>query len=101
VIQRDIFDRHCVTDCHESVSGAAGLSLTPEDSYAELVAQPSQQLGSKLRVVPGDPKHSYLVRKLEGGAGIIGDQMPRLAPPLADPQIEQVRLWITRGALDD
>lgn len=101
VIQTQIFDKHCVTDCHEATSAAADLRLNRGKSYASLVNAASQQIASQVRVVPGDPDRSYLVKKLEGGPGIVGDQMPRLAPPLDPSTIELVRDWIKRGAPDD
>ncbi len=101
VIQRTIFDRHCVTDCHELVSAAANLTLTPGKSYEELVQQPSQQISSRVRVVPGDPDRSYLMIKMEGRAGMVGDAMPRLAPRRPRAEIDLVRAWITRGAPND
>lgn len=101
VIQTQIFDKHCVTDCHEATSAAADLRLNRGKSYAALVNAASQQIASQVRVVPGDPDRSYLVKKLEGGPGIVGDQMPRLAPPLDQSTIDLVRDWIKRGAPDD
>jgi len=100
-LQRDLFDQHCVTDCHESANAAANLQLTRGRSYASLVNQPSQQIATQLRVVPGDPGASYLLKKLQGGVGIVGAQMPKLAPVLPASQLEAVRAWIKRGAPND
>jgi len=100
-IQTEIFDRHCVTDCHEAVGAAADLKLASGMSYASLVNVGSQQIASRIRVIPGDADRSYLVTKLEGGAGLVGDRMPRLAPPRPQAEIDRVRAWITRGAPDD
>ena len=101
VIQKNIFDRHCVSDCHESVNAAANLKLSSGKSYQNLVQQASHQIASRVRVVPGDPDRSYLIKKMEGGAGMVGDRMPRLAPPLPKADVEQIRAWITRGAPND
>ena len=100
-IQTGLFDKRCVTDCHEATSAASGLSLAPGRSFAGLVNQASQQLGTAVRVVPGDPDRSYLVKKLEGSKGIVGEVMPRLAPQRPQAEIDAVRLWITRGARND
>lgn len=51
-----------------------------------------------LRVSAGDPDASYLVRKLEGAAGITGARMPLGGPPLDPALIANVRAWITAGA---
>jgi hypothetical protein len=101
VIQTQIFDKSCVTDCHEATNAAADLRLNRGKSHAALVNVASQQVATQVRVVPGDPDRSYLIKKLQGGPGIVGDQMPRLAPPLPQTTIDLVREWITRGAPDD
>jgi hypothetical protein len=100
-LQTNLFDKHCVTDCHSGAGAAAGLSLSRGQSYGALVNQRSQQLSTQIRVVPGDPAASYLVKKLSGGAGIVGDVMPKLAPPLPASDVDAVRGWVTRGAPDD
>jgi len=101
VIQKSIFDRHCVSDCHELGNAAANLKLTSGKSYENLVQAASHQIASQVRVVPGSPDTSYLIKKMEGGAGMVGDRMPRLAPPLPKAEVELIRSWITRGAPDD
>lgn len=52
-----------------------------------------------VRVVPGNPDDSLLVKKLEGTQPC-GDQMPP-GNKLSDEQISQVRAWIENGAKDD
>jgi hypothetical protein len=101
LIQKELFDRNCVSACHEAVNAAADLRLSPGESYQNLVNVPSQQITSQVRVVPGEADKSYLVKKLEGGVGMVGDQMPRLAPPRPQSEIDWVRTWITRGAPND
>jgi hypothetical protein len=49
-------------------------------------------------VTVGNPDNSYLVRKLEGTAGITGSRMPLGGPPLDAALIANVRAWITAGA---
>ena len=50
------------------------------------------------RVEPGDPDNSYLIRKLEGGPNINGQQMPFGGPPLDQAVIDDIRQWISDGA---
>jgi hypothetical protein len=58
---------------------------------------PSIQQPAVLRVAPGDPDASYLVRKLEGTVGITGEPMPPIGS--LDPTlIAVIRQWITNGA---
>jgi hypothetical protein len=101
VVQREILDRHCVRDCHEGGAAAASLQLARGHSWANLVNQRSRQIPTQIRVVPGNPGASYLVKKMEGGIGIVGDQMPRLAPARPASELELVRSWIARGAPND
>lgn len=100
-IQKDIFDRSCVKDCHEAIAPAASLRLSPGKSYKDLLNAASQQLTSWMRVVPGDPDRSYLILKVEGGVGIVGAQMPRLGAPLSPSTIARLRSWIGGGAPND
>jgi hypothetical protein len=100
-IQKQIFDKSCVTDCHEGSNARKGLRLTAGKSFSNLVNVPSQQLPAELRVIPTDPDRSYLVRKLEGTKDIIGKRMPQRPPWLEQSQIDLVRSWITRGAPND
>jgi hypothetical protein len=58
-----------------------------------------------LRVKPGDPDDSYLVRKLEGGPNITLAQMPLDCPAprngqqcFMDDEIEAIRQWISECA---
>jgi hypothetical protein len=101
VIQRDIFDRRCVTDCHEGTVAGEGLALTKEQSFGALVYQHSRQVPSLYRVLPGDAASSYLMKKLEGLAGYVGERMPKAAPRLPQSELDQLRAWITRGAPND
>jgi hypothetical protein len=55
-----------------------------------------------VRVIPGDPENSYLVQKLEGHSGIVGQRMPRTGGPyLTEGQMQIIRRWIARGAPND
>ena len=68
------------------------------NSHANLVNIASLQQGNVLRVAPGDPDASYLVRKVQGTAGISGQRMPLVGPPLDQATIDQIRSWIAAGA---
>jgi hypothetical protein len=79
------------------------MDLTDANSsYLALVGAggagiPSMQQPAVLRVAPGDPDASYLVRKIQGTAGIAGLRMPPLVvlPPAT---ITAIRDWIAAGA---
>jgi hypothetical protein len=107
-IQREIFDtrdsagRAACTQCHNVVGGRFnGLDLTSTVAYANLVGVASRGNPGAVRVIPGDPEHSYLVRKIEG-RDIVGARMPIIGPPyLTDGQILVIRRWIELGARND
>jgi hypothetical protein len=104
-IQRDIFNstdaagRRSCTGCHGGTAPAAGLSLADGSSYGLLVNVASRNKPGAIRVIPGDPDGSYLVQKLEGTPGIVGERMPRTGGPFLTPgQMLIIRRWIALGA---
>jgi hypothetical protein len=102
-IQAVVFTPSCATaGCHNNTTQAAGLSLADADtSLLELVGQFSSQNGQAavMLVAPTDPDASYLIRKMENAVGITGGQMPLNRPAIQQSDIDQIRLWITNGAL--
>jgi hypothetical protein len=97
-IQDNVFTPIC-TRCHIGAGAPEGLQLDAAHSYALLVGVPSNEVGTLLRVRPGDPDHSYLLLKLQGSAGIVGSQMPLGGPYLPQPTIDAIRQWIANGAV--
>ena len=77
----------------------AGLDLRAGASYRELVSVRAES-EPFLRVVPGDPDGSYLVRKLEGRQSV-GDRMPQTGAPLDSIDLANIRNWISQGAPDN
>lgn len=85
-IQTNVFSACAV--CHNGVGGVLPGVMNLSDanaSYLALVGAggtgiPSTQQLGVLRVAPGDPDASYLVRKLEAAAGITGGRMPPAGP---------------------
>src|SRR4051812_20552918 len=74
-IQRDIFTaadssgRPACTGCHVAIGRrppSGGLNLVGDGAYANLVNAASADKRGAVRVIPGDPEHSYLIHKLEG-----------------------------------
>jgi methionine-rich copper-binding protein CopC len=96
-IQDNVFTPIC-TKCHIGSGAPAGLQLDAAHSYSLLVSVPSAEQPSVLRVAPGNPDSSYIVRKLQGSAGISGGQMPLGGPYLPQSTIDVIRQWITAGA---
>ena len=96
-IQANVFNPSCIV-CHSGATAPQGLRLDSANSYTSLVGMRSTEVGSLLRVAPGDPDRSYLIHKLEGTASV-GAQMPFGGPAIPQATIDFVRQWITDGAM--
>jgi|SRR5215467_13511464 len=106
-IQAQIFEstdsagrRACIS-CHTNVGRTppAGLMLTHDVAYNQIVNMPSTKKAGAIRVIPGDADNSYLVHKVEGLTDIVGLRMPYSGPPyLTDGQIMILKRWIALGA---
>ena len=102
LLQDAIFDRHGCSDdlCHGDAR-AGDLDLRIGSAYDELVGVPSAS-SPQARVEPGDAEHSRLFLLLAkatlGRDDIAGRAMPIDLPPLAQNELEALRLWITAGA---
>jgi len=99
-LQQNIFTPIC-TQCHTGAVAPLALALDSGISRQNLVGVASVQVPAMARVVPGDPEASYLVWKIEGRQGVVGEQMPRGLQPLSPTEISAVREWIQNGAADD
>lgn len=82
-----IFSRSCLA-CH---GGTLGLWL---DSYESVLAGRSR--GPV--IAPGMPEQSELYRRVHG---ISYPRMPLNLPPLAQRDIETIRVWIAEGAANN
>ena len=110
-IQREIFEttdasgRAACTQCHSDAGGrtpSGGMNLRHDLAYATLVGIASRGKPGAVRVIAGDPDHSYVVQKLEGVPGIVGERMPRTGGPyLTEGQISIIKRWIETGARND
>ena len=95
-IQTIIFNASCI-EHHGDHATEAGLDLTSGNAYSNLVNVPSVQTALN-RVTPGDAENSYLIHKLDGRSGIVGDRMPTNGPFLSTAQIDVMEQWINDGA---
>lgn len=97
-LQKNVFGRICI-NCHFP-GGPGPMPLDSEQaSFDNLVNAPSVEIPGVFRVVPGDPASSYLVAKIQGLPGIVGDPMP--PPPerrLTPQEIQAIIGWIANGA---
>lgn len=91
----DIFDENCAfAGCHVGSGAPRGLDLSEDAAFQSLVGQPSAELPRFLRVNPGDPQNSYLIKKLLGTPDIQGERMPKGSAPLSNEQIRIIAAWI-------
>jgi hypothetical protein len=106
-VERDIFNttdsagRAGCINCHTNVgrTPASNLNLVAGAAYAQIVNRSSVAKPGAVLVIPGDPDNSYLVQKLEGASGIVGQRMPRTGGPyLTQGQMMILRRWIQQGA---
>jgi hypothetical protein len=105
-IQRKVFTPSCATASCHGAGGAGGLILGAAVSYGSLVGVPPANRvagdAGLLRVAPGDPARSFLLRKLQGTlAPGEGAPMPFVGPSLPPASIDLVRRWIAAGAPAD
>lgn len=109
-----IFQASCSlsSSCHNSTStspdgiylGARGAAV-----YANLVGVPATELPSMVRVKPGDPEGSFLLRRIDGDACALAgctatsctEIMPQGGPALESARLLTIRAWIAQGALSD
>lgn len=98
-LQTDIFTPIC-SGCHTGVgSTLPGVQnfTTTSATFAATVNVASLEQATLVRIRPYDPDNSYLVRKIEGDAGITGSRMP-LGGQLTQAQIDKIRAWAAAGA---
>lgn len=103
-IASDVFARSCaLSGCHSGAIPTGELSLESAKAYDALVGVAAVNDAARgeglVRVVPGKPATSFLVRKLTGS--ILpehGARMPLGSSALHASEIEFIRQWITAGA---
>jgi hypothetical protein len=115
-----IFQESCgLTSCHGNVTASAELLFLGSDDspasdsngkvYGHIVNVASREAPSTVLVSPGDPDHSFLMRKLDGdfrgitcGPDGCGDSMPQSTQELLPfCTREIIRTWIREGAQDN
>ena len=100
-IQDNVFTVTCaVSSCHSGAGAPYGLQLDRGFSAGNLISVPSGQAPNLIRVVPFDPDASFLIQKLQGADGLLGERMPAGGrAPLTTATINVIRQWIQDGAL--
>lgn len=101
-IQTNVFTPTCaVVGCHDAVTASGGLVLDAGTAHGNLVGVDSTGVPALHRVEAGDPDASYLMMKLDGAPGIVGERMPLGQPILPQDVRDAIRVWIADGALDN
>ena len=97
---QQIFTAHCaLSGCHAGSAPAQNQNL--EDaitSYAQIVDVASGERADLKRIAPGDSANSYIIMKLKGTQGIVGQRMPRGFPPLGQDLVSRIAAWAQEGA---
>lgn len=109
-----IFGRSCAfSTCHGSTVGSANGVFLGKDTprvYAAIVGVHGDELPAMPFVTPGDPRESYLMRKLDGSqcvldarcsGGSCQGSMPKNEVLLDLATRDTVRRWIGQGAKND
>ena len=103
-IQRQIFTPTCaLPTCHAVAQGEHQMSLADGEAYANLVgvapANFTAASAGLLRVDPGHPENSFILKKLRGelvdGEGV---QMPKDLKRLHHLHVDLIEAWIAAGA---
>ena len=101
-IQARIFDTNCaLSGCHAGANPRLDLSLEDGLSFSNIVGVESVERSDLLRVDPGNPDASYLLKKVRGDADIVSARMPLGRDALSDADIDLIAQWIDDGALDN
>ena len=91
----NIFAENCaLAGCHAGTPPMMNLKLTEDEFLQRTVNQPSIENPKMLRIKPGEPDSSYLIQKIMGAEGIIGQKMPFGRDPLSSAQIATIIEWI-------
>jgi len=70
------------------------MDLSRDQYFASIVGVPSQEVPALMRVHPGRPDSSYLIKKLKGEEGIVGAQMPLVGDRLTPEELGDIEAWI-------
>ena len=108
-IQATIFNTSCLDlGCHNATDRQGGQVLVTGQSYADLVGVVPQNAAAAaagmLRVDPRKPDNSFLITKLTLPRVFdlqFLSRMPSGKPALDPTQIDHIRAWILRGALEN
>ncbi len=104
-LEKDVqpfFNTSCVM-CHIPGVANGEMILEEGDAFKALVNAKATGAKGQLRVVPGQPDQSYLLRKLKGTHKDVngaGERMPMGGAQVSDATLATIAQWIADGALE-
>jgi OmcA/MtrC family decaheme c-type cytochrome len=100
IVEAVLVPRCATAACHSGDPPVASPRLDAGAAYAAMVGVSSAQTGTPI-VAPGAPENSYLLSKLRGDAGIVGQPMPIGDSALDAADLAAIEAWIANGAQND
>ena len=84
--------------CHAGDRPAARLALWPPETLGAAAERRSDEWPGWAILAPGSPEDSYLLYKVAGSPGLVGERMPPGGPPPTLDEALALEIWIDRGA---
>ncbi|MBR57504.1 MAG: hypothetical protein CMH54_05520 [Myxococcales bacterium] len=103
-LQTSYFKTSCAFgSCHGGDNPEAGLDLSENGSYGDLINVEAVLAPGRILVIPNDPDNSYLYEKVTANPPAVGALMPIGTAEPVDPEcrIKMLRQWIEDGAQDN
>lgn len=101
-IQQFVFTPTCAfSGCHANPGAQLGMELYEGRTFMQIVGVPSVEDPNLLRIEPGNPDDSYLIRKIRGDPSIVEERMPFGGPYLTQEEIDVIVQWVLDGAQDN
>lgn len=96
-IEKNVFRVRCaLSGCHATDTRSAGMDLSTNQAYSNLVGIPSVLSVQGLnRVEPFNSNASFLIKVLDGSNPT---KMPLNSTPLDNATIDKIKQWIDDGA---
>ncbi|MCK9426375.1 MAG: hypothetical protein M0Q21_10085 [Ignavibacteriaceae bacterium] len=99
-IQKEVFNVSCaLSGCHSGTDAAAGMDLSADKAFNNLVNVSSTSNTNFVRVQPGNSANSFIIKRLRNTGESSGIMPP--SGKLSENAIQLVENWINNGAKND
>ncbi|MDP3684982.1 MAG: c-type cytochrome domain-containing protein, partial [Ignavibacteria bacterium] len=99
-IQKEVFNVSCaLSGCHSGTDAAAGMDLSADKAFNNLVNVSSTSNTNFVRVQPGNSANSFIIKRLRNTGESSGIMPP--SGKLSENTIQLVETWINNGAKND